>query len=115
MDVKSGLCHAEPGSASKTEQKEGSPQGGFRMDFFCLDHFNNLPNHADALQISPQFDDDLCSKPLVLQILGGVSGQLIALAIGRAGCARYETSFAKRSWATTSCVLDRTQSLWQLA
>lgn len=52
------------------------------MYFFYLDDFDDLPDHADALQISPRPDNDLRLLPFAQQILSGFSGQLVALAVG---------------------------------
>ena len=35
---------------SKLREEDGSSRRGVRMHFFYLDHFNDLPNHAAALQ-----------------------------------------------------------------
>jgi hypothetical protein len=51
------------------------------MDFFYLDHFDNLPNHADAFQISPRLDHNLRSEAFSEQILSGLSSQLEVLTV----------------------------------
>ncbi len=52
------------------------------MDFFYPNDFDDLANHADTPEVTSRHNDNLGLEPFVQQILGGLSGQLVILAVG---------------------------------
>jgi hypothetical protein len=52
------------------------------MDFFYLEDFDNLSNHADTPEIASRLNDNLGMEPFSRQLLGGFPGQLVILAVG---------------------------------